>query len=129
MFTVEQIKQAHSNVRSGADFPAYISEVRKLGVTFYETYVADGHTDYYGSNNYMITSTAKYPELAIAGKCDIDQFKADLKAHQHGQTDYLTFIGTCAKLGIEKWAVSIEEMSCTYFDRAGNKVLMEEIPR
>ena len=36
MFTVEQIKAAHSKVQSGADFPAYIREIKELGVTHYE---------------------------------------------------------------------------------------------
>ena len=43
MFTVVQIKKAHSKVISGADFPSYIQEIRKLGVTHYEAYVTDGH--------------------------------------------------------------------------------------
>jgi uncharacterized protein YbcV (DUF1398 family) len=45
MFTVEQIKAAYSKVRSGADFPTYIKEIKKLGITHYEAYVADGHID------------------------------------------------------------------------------------
>ena len=32
MFTLEQIKLAHSKVKSGADFPAYIKELKALGV-------------------------------------------------------------------------------------------------
>lgn len=32
MFTLEQIKAAHSNVRSSADFPAYIQAIKNLGV-------------------------------------------------------------------------------------------------
>ncbi len=28
MFTVEQIKAAHSKVKSGADFPSYIKEIK-----------------------------------------------------------------------------------------------------
>ncbi len=44
MFTVEQIKTAHSKVKSGADFPAYIQDINKLGVASYETFVTDGHT-------------------------------------------------------------------------------------
>jgi uncharacterized protein YbcV (DUF1398 family) len=51
MFTIEQVKAAHSKVRSGADFPAFIQDIKKLGVTYYETFVSDGHTDYYGSND------------------------------------------------------------------------------
>lgn len=32
MFTIQQIKDAHSKVKSGADFPAYIQDIKKLGV-------------------------------------------------------------------------------------------------
>lgn len=129
MFTVEQIKAAHSKVKSGADFPAYIKDIKKLGVTFYETFVTDGHTDYYGSGNYTITSPAKYESLVIGEISDTDQFKTGLKAHQEGKTDYLTFIGISARFGVEKWAVSIEQMTCTYYNKAGSEMLIEQIPQ
>jgi uncharacterized protein YbcV (DUF1398 family) len=129
MFTVEQIKAAHSKVKSGADFPAYIQDIKKLGVIFYETFVTDGHTNYYGANNYKTTSPAKYEVLTIVEISNADQFKADLKAHQQGKTDYLTFIGMCATFGIEKWEVCMEKMTCIYYDKAGNEILVEQIPQ
>ena len=129
LFTVEQIKAAHSKVRSGADFPAYIQDIKEIGVTFYETFVKDGHTDYYGANDYRTTSPAKYELLTIAETSNSEQFKADLKAHQQGKTDYLTFIGMCATFGIAKWAVCMNKMTCTYYDKAGNEILVEQIPQ
>ena len=33
MFTIEQIKNAHAKVKSGADFPTYVQNLIKLGVT------------------------------------------------------------------------------------------------
>lgn len=129
MFTTEQIKAAHSKVKSGADFPAYIKEIKQLGVTNYETFVTDGHTNYYGVNDYKTTVPAKYTKLAIAEISNSEQFKVNLKEHQQGKTDYLTFIEMCATFGIEKWEVSIEKMTCTYFDRAGNEILVEQIPQ
>ena len=128
MFTVEQIKAAHSKVKSGADFPRYIQDLIALGVTFYETYVSDGHTDYFGKNDYKTSSNASYNILAINTVGDIDQFKTDLKAHQQGQTDYMTFCSDCAKSGVEKWAVSLSKMTCTYFETNGNEMLLEVIP-
>lgn len=128
MFTVEQLKAAHSKVRSGADFPAYIKEIRHLGVTYYETFVTDGHTDYYGANDYKTTALAKYTKLTIAETSNNEQFKAELKEHQQGKTDYLTFIEMCATFGIEKWEVCMEKMTCTYFDKTGNEILIEQIP-
>ena len=125
MFTVDQIISAHSKVKSGADFPSYIKDIKKLGVTFYETFVTDGHTDYYGEKKYKTSSVAKYAPLPITQVSNIEQFKADIKAHQQGKTDYPTFCNDCAKSGIEKWAVCMDKMTCTYFDKAGNEMLVE----
>lgn len=128
MFTLQQIKTAHSKVKSGADFPNYFKEIAVLGVTRYETFVADGHTDYFGSNEYKITSIPKYETLDIAEKSDIEQFQNNLKSHQQGKTDFSTFCIDAGKLGIEKWTVCMEKKTCTYYDKAGNELLVEQIP-
>ncbi|HLK30758.1 MAG TPA: DUF1398 family protein [Puia sp.] len=128
MFTVEQIKTAHSKVKSGADFPAYIQDIKKLGVSFYETFVTDGHTDYYSVNDYKISSAARYDVLTITETPNNEQFNADLKEHQQGKTDYPTFIKMCTTFGIEKWAVCIDKMTCIYYDKASYEILAEQIP-
>ena len=128
MFTVEQINAAHSKVKSGADFPEYIREIKTLGVTAFETWVKDGHTEYFGKNHYRTSSTVMYEDLAIAGVSDKAKFEHYLEIHQQGQTDYFMFCNHCAETGIEKWFVCLEEMTCTYYDKAGNKLLVEQIP-
>jgi uncharacterized protein YbcV (DUF1398 family) len=128
MFTVEQIQAAHSKVKTGVDFPAYVQDIIQLGVTFYETYVSDGHTDYFGKDNYRVSSNAKYDTLVIADKNNSDQFKSELKEHQQGKTNYLSFCNSCATLGVEKWAVCMTKMTCTYYDKAGNEMLVEVVP-
>ncbi len=128
MFTLAQIKEAHSKVKSGAEFPNYIQDLIQLGVIIYETYVSDGHTDYFGKNDFNISSTPKYNQLFIAAQSDIDQFKADLKAHQQGKTDYPAFCKDCAKSGVEKWVVKMDKMTCIYYDKNGNELLKEIIP-
>lgn len=129
MFTVEQIKTAHSKVKSGADFPAYIKEIKSLGVTHYEAYVTDGHIDYHGANDYTANVPAKYELLFIADTAKGEEFITELKAHQQGKTDFLSFIKMCATFGIEKWAISMDQMTCTYYDMAGNAILVETIPQ
>lgn len=129
MFTLEQLIQAHSNVKSGADFPFYIKEIKELGVIHYEAFVSDGHIDYYGANDYIQKVSAKYDTKFIAENADTAMFKEELKAHQAGKTDYLTFITMCADTGIEKWKISLSNMTCTYFDKAGNEILVEQIPQ
>jgi uncharacterized protein YbcV (DUF1398 family) len=129
VFTVEQIKAAHSKVKSGADFPSYIKEIKTLGVTHYEAYVTDGHINYHGANNYTAKVPAKYEPLEIAETSKGEEFKAELIAHQQGKTDFLTFIKMCATFGIEKWAISMDKMTCTYFDKSGAEILVEQIPQ
>ncbi|RZJ33206.1 MAG: DUF1398 domain-containing protein [Flavobacterium sp.] len=127
MPTLQQIHTLHSKVKSGADFPAYIKDIKKIGVTSYETFVTDGRTDYFADNSDKITSPAKYEPVAVAPECDQPQFRFDLKEHQQGKSDFQTFIALSAKSGIEKWAVSMKKMTCTYYDKAGNEILVEEI--
>lgn len=128
MFTLDQIKAAHSKVKSGADFPAYIRDLKQLGIVQYVTFVKDGHTDYSGSGNFKVLSPGRYADLKIAPSSNADQFKADLKSHQQGKTDYSTFCSACAKSGVEKWIVDLIKMTCTYFDQTGNVVLLERVP-
>ncbi|KYP15350.1 DUF1398 family protein [Flavihumibacter sp. CACIAM 22H1] len=128
MFTTEQIKAAHSKVKSGADFPAYIREIKALGVTHYVAYVADGRINYYGADDSTAKLPAKYEPLAIADRANGEALKAGLLAHQQGKTDFLVFIKMCATCGIEKWEICMEEMTCTYYDSAANKILVETIP-
>ena len=128
MFTLDQIKSAHSKVKSGADFPAYIQELIQLGVLRYETFVADGHTLYRGAEGFTLQTEAKYPALSLAATSNKEQFISDLQNHQQGNTDYPTFCNDCAKSGVEKWLVDTQAMSCTYYDSAGKELLIESIP-
>ena len=128
MFTVTQIKEAHSKVKSGADFPKYIQEIKGFGVQSFITFVKDSHTEYFGADNFTTSSNPKYEDLEIAEITDSEKFKAQLKVHQQGKTDYFTFCKDCAETGIEKWIVDLNKMTCVYYDKYGNEILVEEIP-
>lgn len=128
MFTVAQIEQAHEKVKSGADFPRYIQEIKEMGVLGFQTWVNDSHTEYFGADNYVTKSEPKYDELTIAETADTDTFVTQLKAHQQGKTDYYTFCKDCAATGMEKWVVNLNKMTCAYYDKAGNETVVEQIP-
>lgn len=128
MFTIQQIKEAHSKAKSGADFPQYIQDIIALGVTTFETFVNDNHTNYYGKDNFQTSSESFSETLEIANESNTEQFKSDLKAHQQGKTDYITFLNDCAKSGVEKWIVVMDKMTCSYYGKAGNEMVVEVIP-
>ncbi len=128
MFTIEHIENAHSKVTSGADFPDYIQEIKKLGVKSFETWVKDSHTEYFGENGFTTKSNPKYSDLIIEDQADKEMFSQYLKSHQRGETDYMKFCQDCAKTGIEKWIVDLEKFTCAYYDKKGNEILLEDIP-
>ncbi|TRX07935.1 DUF1398 domain-containing protein [Flavobacterium gawalongense] len=128
MFTTAQIKEAHSKVKSGADFPAYIQDLIELGVKGYDTFVNDGHVEYFGEDNFRAAATDTYSSITVAASANKERFIEFLVMHQDGQTDYLTFCNHAAQCGIARWSVNIIEMTCTYFDKLGSAILIEKIP-
>jgi uncharacterized protein YbcV (DUF1398 family) len=128
MITIEQIKKAHSKVKSGADFPRYIQELKALGLTSYDNYVAKGNTIYFGPNQYSVSGDPKYPAMEIAAGGSRDELARALKVHQAGGTDYPTFCREAASFGVERWTVDLNKMTCIYFDRFGNVMVSEQIP-
>lgn len=128
MFTTDQIKEAHSKVKSGKDFPAYIQDLKQLGVVAYEHYISDASIIYSGADKFEVTAAAKYAPLKIAEISDAGKLKQALKIHQNGETDYLTFCKQSAEAGVEKWIVDIEKMTCIYYDQSGKEMILETIP-
>lgn len=128
MFTIAQIKEAHSKVKSGADFPQYIQDLIQLGVQGYDTFVNDGHVEYFGKDNCRAAATDTYNSINIAPSANKERFIEFLVIHQDGQTDYGTFCKQAGQCGIAKWSVNIIEMICTYYDSAENPILIEKIP-
>mgnify|MGYP003411386591 FL=1 len=128
MFTIDQLKEANLKVQSGADFPAYVQDLIKLGVVSYDTFVKDGHTSFFGNNNFQLNTEEKYPPIEVSDKTDSEKFKTNLKAHQLGQTHYLSFCKHAAESGVDKWTVDTHALTCTYFDQKENKILTESIP-
>ena len=127
MFQLEEIKQAHSKVKSGADFPAYVQELIKLGVKKYDTYVSDGHTLFVGEHNYRLQTAPKYAALNVNDTGNAEKFTHYLKIHQQGQTDYPAFCNHSAETGVEKWTVDTNLLTCTYYDKSNNIMLEEKI--
>jgi uncharacterized protein YbcV (DUF1398 family) len=128
MFTINQIKEAHSKVKSGADFPKYVQDMKSLGISSYEHFVSDGHIQYHGLNNFTLLADPKWDSREVAVLGDSKRLKDALVIHQQGKTDYPTFCKQAAEAGVEKWIVNMEKMTCEYFDKAGQELLVERIP-
>lgn len=128
MFTLEEIQSAHQKVKSGSDFPQYIQDLKTIGVKIYETFVRDGHTEYFGKDGNRISSLPKYDPIEIAENCQYAKFREILRFHQEGKSDYFTFCKEVAEAGIAKWMVDVDKLNCIYFDSNNTLIYEEEIP-
>lgn len=129
MFTEQQLKEAHSKVKTGADFPKYVNEIKQLGLLRYEFWVDNGRIIYYGDNRHTVKCAPKYPQIQIAENSSPEQLRHTITIHQQGLTDFLTFCKEAAAAGVEKWAIDTQRMLCTYYDSAGNEMVAEPIPQ
>jgi uncharacterized protein YbcV (DUF1398 family) len=128
MFTINQIKAIHSKVKSGADFPAYVQELKELGLTHYDMFVKNGQGIYYGANGFKISGNAAYPEKIVLETPSKEKLLHALTIHQQCQTNYLTFCEQAANAGVEKWATYVVGGEVIYYDKQGNEMVTEAIP-
>ncbi|SEN12882.1 Uncharacterized conserved protein YbcV, DUF1398 family [Mucilaginibacter gossypiicola] len=129
MFTEQQLKEAHGKVKTGADFPKYVNEIKQLGLLRYEFWVDNGRVIYYGDNGHKVKSDPKYPQIQIAENASPAQLQHTITIHQQGLTDFFTFCKEAAAAGVEKWVIDTQKMLCIYYDSAGNEMIAEPIPQ
>ncbi len=127
MFTIEQIHEAFGKVKSGADFPQFVRDLKAIGVTHYDNFVADGNTIYYGTDNFVLQGEAKYLPMYVSNESSVDKLKQAIFIHQQGQTDYPTFCLQAAGAGVEKWTTHMIKMTVIYLDKQGNELTVEPI--
>lgn len=128
MFTIAQIHDAESNIKSGADFPHFIKTLKSFGIIRNDVFVIDGMAVYYGKDNETVETAPVYENLLIAIIGAADDLKNALLIHQQGKTDYQTFCRQAAAAGVEKWTIDLNAMTVTYLSSAGNTLLTESIP-
>lgn len=129
MFTLDQVKAAQAKVRSGADFPRYIQELKTLGIASYDSRVGDGSIQYRSAGGELLERRGGGSTLMVAEKGNAAALKDSLHIHQQGGSDYPTFCREAAAAGVEKWTVDTERMNCIYYDKTGEALLEEAIPQ
>lgn len=128
MFTTENIQAAESKIKTGADFPHFIKEIKELGVKRNDVYVSNGLSIYFDDeDNALQMSPEDYPTLIVNEESSAGKLEHALKIHQKGETDYFTFCKQAADAGVEKWVTDLEEMTCTYLDTEGKELVKETI--
>jgi uncharacterized protein YbcV (DUF1398 family) len=127
MFTIEQINDAHEKLGTMKDFLSYVTALKLLGVEKYDSYLTDGHSQYFGADGYYVESEPVHEKLLIADTSDKESFLQHLSLHEQRKTDYMTMSRGLAESGIERWTVDTRAATISYCDKRGNQLLAESI--
>src|SRR6267143_2700700 len=66
MFTIEQINDLHARLGSARTLPEYVLALKGLGVERYDSYLADGHSEYFGPGGHRVVSPPVHEVLPVA---------------------------------------------------------------
>jgi uncharacterized protein YbcV (DUF1398 family) len=126
MFTLEQINDLHDRLGRAETLAEYLRGLRAIGVVCFDSYLADGHSEFFGGGHSVVSPPAHH-QLAVAETGDREEFLRHLKLHEQGKTSYVEMSEGLARSGIEKWTMDTGKLTVTYYDKAGNEMLAERI--
>ena len=127
MFTIEQINELHARLGGARTLPEYVRALKALGVERYDSYLADGHSEYFGQGGHRVASPPVHEVLPVAETSQRETFLQHLRRHELRQTTYLEMSRGLAQSGIEKWTVDTGRMTMTFYDQTGREMLAEQI--
>jgi uncharacterized protein YbcV (DUF1398 family) len=128
MFTIEKIKDLHARLGSARTLPEYVLALKGLGVERYDSYLADGHSEYFGRGGHRVVSPPVHEVPPVAETGQRETFLQHLRRHERRrETTYLEMSWGLAQSGIEKWTVDTGRMTMTFYDEAGSEMLVEQI--
>jgi uncharacterized protein YbcV (DUF1398 family) len=127
MFSIEQINDLHARLGSAKTLPEYVLALKALGVERYDSYLADGHSEYFGQGGQSVASPPVHEALAVAETGQRETFLQHLRRHERREKTYLEKSRSLAQSGIEKWTVDTGSMTMTFYDKTGREMLSEQI--
>jgi len=75
----------------------------------------------------MVQSGAAHETLTVADISNQQSFLDQLHIHSQHKTSYLEMSKGLAESGVERWSVDTTRMTMTYYDNAGNQMLVEAL--
>ena len=127
MFTIEQIDDVHARLGSAKTFREYVLALKGIGVERSDSYLVDGHSEYFGLGGHRVVSPPVHEVLVVAEIGERETFLEHLGRHERRETSYLEMSKGLAESGIEKWSVDTGRMTMTFYDKSGREMLVEKI--
>ena len=82
MFTIEQINDLHDGLGSAKTLPEYLLAPRALGVERYDSYLADGHSEYFGQGGHSVVSPPVHEVFLVTETGQRETFLHHLRRHE-----------------------------------------------
>ena len=127
MFTLEQIDDIHDRFGRQDTIEQYLRALNAIGVQRSDSFLADGHSEYFGKGGETVVTPPAHEVLAIAGTSNRDRLVQSLALHTQGKTSYLEMSQGLAQSGVEKWTFDTSALTIAYYDKAGNELLTEAV--
>ncbi len=127
MFTLDQINDIHERLGSRKTLVDYLSALHDIGIIKQDSFVTDGHSEYYGKENDKVVSPPVHEKFPVANACNRQEFLKHLSLHEQGKINYIEMSKGLADSGIEKWAFDTHKMTISYYDLEGNEILVEKM--
>lgn len=127
MFTLEQINELHDRLGNAETLNIYLQALNAIGVDKFDSFITDGHSEFFGKDGQKVVSPPAHETLTVANTSNREKFMEHLDRHLQGKTSYLEMSKGLAESGIAKWTFDTNRMTATYYDKASNKMLAEEV--
>jgi uncharacterized protein YbcV (DUF1398 family) len=101
--------------------------LKALGIERYDSYLTDGHSEYFGEGGHSVVSPPEHEALPVAEAGQREAFLQHLRRHERRETTYQEMSRGLAQSGIEKWTVDTGGMTMTFYDKTGREMLVEQI--
>lgn len=128
VFTIEQINDLHDRLGNAETLGQYLRSLSAIGVERFDSFIVDGHSEFVGNSGHMVVSAPAHEQLAIAETSSRESLVEHLRLHSEGRTSYVEMSKGLANSGVEKWTFDTNKLTVAYYDKAGNELLVEDVP-
>jgi uncharacterized protein YbcV (DUF1398 family) len=122
-----QIDDLHARLGRAESLADYLRGLAALGVVRFDSYLSDGHSEFFGPDGQRVVSPAHHDVLVVAEVSDRRAFLEHLRRHGEGETSYVEMSAGLAASGIEKWVGDTVALTMSYCDRSGAVLLVQQV--
>ncbi|MGJ9422901.1 DUF1398 family protein [Aeromicrobium sp. CF3.5] len=127
MVSLQQIDDVHARLGTAELLVDYVRALAALGVTHYDSFVIDGHTEYRTVEGTDLVGPPHHDRFEIAESADPEAFHAVMAQVELGALDYTQMSSALARCGVERWSVDTAALTMAYCDTTGGNLLIEQL--